>query len=571
MRLTPRRIAVGLLSTAVAATLATVPNWAHADEIAAAEPVNLVVGYRNGGAGWAGAKRFVEGMRTKQLGGLNATRLQVPASRSASIMAQLRADPDVSYVEVDHRRKASDVTPNDPKYSLQPELQRVNLPAAWEVTTGSPVKIAVVDTGVTPVGDLTDAVLPGHDFVNNDSDAADDVGHGTTVASLIAARGNNGEGMAGVCWQCQILPVKVLDSDGSGLDSTIAEGITYAIQQGAKIINLSLGGPDYSQVLADAIAHANDVGVLVVSAAGNESSTAYSYPAAFKDVLAVGATDGADRAWFSNYNGSTKWVDVAAPGIVLGMNPAGEYNPDQAGTSFSSPIVAGIAGLIETDHPSYTGWSMMNALQSSATPIGSWVTYGQVDAAKALTVGTDTAAPTSTGITPAQNAKLRGTITVTPAKLADNWSGIRDVTLYVDGAWKGWSKVSPYSVKWNSAGRNGPVKLRMRIYDKAGNVLYLDRTIIADNTAPAVKVTSAPKSGSKIKGTVKVSYTGSDKYGISRYQLLVNGKVVQTHSTTKYPFTFVASKYPKTNIRVQVRAYDVAGNSSTTTARVYHR
>jgi archaellum component FlaF (FlaF/FlaG flagellin family) len=243
-----------------------------------------------------------------------------------------------------------------------------------------------------------------------------------------------------------------------------------------------------------------------------------------------------------------------------------------AGTSFATPIVSGIAGLIKTVQPSYNGWSMMNAIQSSATPIGSWVSYGKVDAAKALTIGTDTTPPASTGISPANGAKVRGTITVTPVKLTDNWSGIRNVALFVDGVFKGWSaRTAPYAVRWNSAGRNGPVKLSLRIYDKAGNVRWLDRWITADNTPPTVKITKAPKSGSKIKGTVKIYYTGYDKYGISRYQLLVNGKVIQTHKTTKYPFTVVASKYPKKSIKVQVRVYDVAGNSRITSTRTYHR
>jgi archaellum component FlaF (FlaF/FlaG flagellin family) len=111
----------------------------------------------------------------------------------------------------------------------------------------------------------------------------------------------------------------------------------------------------------------------------------------------------------------------------------------------------------------------------------------------------------------------------------------------------------------------------MRLYDKAGNLTVIGRWVIADNTAPAVRITKAPANKSKIKGTVKIYYTGSDKYGISRYQLLVNGKAVQTHQTTANPFTFVASKYPKTNIKVQVRAYDLAGNVRTTSTLVYHR
>jgi hypothetical protein len=572
MQLTPRRMSVGLISAAVVAGLATVPSTqALADGSAT---TRLVVGYKNINAlhriDAFGAKRSASA-----LDALGATRVRVQANRSASLIAELRGDPNVSYVEVDHVRKATDVTPDDPEYTggHQPEVDQVNLPAAWQVTTGSAVKIAVVDTGVTAAGDLSGAVLSGYDFVNGDSDPSDDYGHGTVVASLIAGRGNNGSGMAGACWQCEILPVKVLDYEGNGWDSDIANGIVYAVKQGAKIINLSLGGDVNSKVLADAVAYATDTGVMVVAAAGNENSATRSYPAAYPDVLAVGATSsGTTRAPFSNYNwGSNKWVDVAAPGIVTGMLPDGSYEHELPGTSFSAPIVSGIAGLIKTVHPAYTGWSLGYALQASATPIGSWVTYGQVNAAKALTIGTDTTKPTSTGITPLASWKVRGTVTVTPVKLADNYSGIRDVSLFVDGVWKGWTKVAPYSVKWNSAGRNGPVKLSFRIYDKAGNLLWLDRWTTVDNTPPAVKITKAPKNKSKIKGTVKVYYTGSDKYGISRYQLLVNGKVVQTHTTTTSPFTFVASKYPKTNIKVQVRAYDVAGNSRTTSTLVYHR
>nr|BFE76557.1 hypothetical protein GCM10020092_098580 [Actinoplanes digitatis] len=111
------------------------------------------------------------------------------------------------------------------------------------------------------------AVLPGYNYVDNNTKAADDNGHGTMVASLIAARGDDAAGMAGACWGCSILPVKVLDSEGGGWDSDIAKGIVWATNNGAKIINMSLGGEDYAQVLADAVAYANLKGVLVVAAA----------------------------------------------------------------------------------------------------------------------------------------------------------------------------------------------------------------------------------------------------------------------------------------------------------------
>ncbi|MET0424439.1 MAG: S8 family serine peptidase [Actinoplanes sp.] len=570
-------------------------TWALADDgtatKASAEPVQLVIGYKNAGTpstaaktlAAAGARAAASGLGAKTLGTLNASTVQVSKKSSASLIASLRQDPNVEYVEVDRVRHAT-LIPNDPVFAegLQPEVNEVYLPAAWDRTTGSAVKIAVVDTGVTPAGDLAGAVLPGFDFVNNDYNAADDltengviVGHGTLAASLIAARGNNDAGMAGGCWTCTILPVKVLNSKGGGTDSNVAKGIVWATQQGAKIINLSLGGPGTSTVLTNAVNYANDRGVLVVAAAGNENTPTESYPAAYPDVLSVGATarGTSTREPYSNFNSGTKrWVDVAAPGNITAMDPHGNYNSGERGTSFAAPIVAGIAGLVKTVHPTYNGFSIMRAIEASskAHSVGSWVTYGKVDAAAALNVGADTVAPKLTGVSPAQGAKVRGTVTVKVAGVSDAWTGIRGVDLYADGVWKAFDRFAPFELKYNSAGRNGAVVLRVRVQDKAGNMTNYSRTVTADNTAPTVKVTKAPKNKAKIKGTVKVSYTGSDKYGIKNYQLLINGKVVQTHTTTATPFSFVASKYSKT-MTMQVRAYDVAGNSKLSTKYTYTR
>ncbi|GAA0533985.1 hypothetical protein GCM10010172_13730 [Paractinoplanes ferrugineus] len=590
MQLTKRRFVVGLITTAVAASFTAVTTMASAAESdTTAQPVRLIVGYKAESLPDSASQKFsVAGVRAAALNQLRASTVRVPATRSAALIAALRNDPNVSYVEVDHVRKIDDVTPNDTEYVAghQPESREVNLPAAWESTTGSDVTVAVLDTGVNANGDLSGAVLDGYDFVNNDGDPADDQGHGSKVSSLIAARGNNGAGIAGVCWECRILPVKVLDYQGSGYDSDIARGITWAVQHGAKVINMSLGGDSYSQTLADAVAYANASGVLVVAAAGNESTSKREYPAAYGDVLSVGATapcpnysaDPActtgttDRANFSNFNSSTdKWVDVAAPGTVLAMDRNGRYGPEQSkGTSFSAPIVAGIAALIKSQKPSYTGWSLMWSIMNTATPIGSWTTYGKVDAAKALTWDTETSAPTILGLSPQQNQKVRGTVTFTPYQPSDVGSGIRLVALSVDGVAKGGATKAPWAVAWNSAGRNGTAKIQFRLYDKAGNTRVYDRVVIADNTAPNVRITKAPKNKSKIKGTVKIYYTGSDTYGIKNYQLIINGKVVSTHAGTP-AFSFVASKYPKSSIRVQVRAYDVAGNSRITSVLTYHR
>jgi hypothetical protein len=520
---------------------------------------------------------------------LRAQTLQVSAARKDKVVAALRSNPNVAYVEVDRVRKAYDVQPDDPMYTdgKQPEVDQVKLPAAWETTKGDGVKIAVLDTGVNAVGDLTGAVLPGYNYVSNNTNAADDYGHGTMAASLIAARGDNGRGMAGACWTCAILPVKVLDRYGSGYDSDIAKGIVWATDHGAKIINMSLGGPGNSKVLADAVAYANLKNVLVVASAGNEGldddlKNAKQYPAANYEVVAVGATArGSDaRADFSSYNApGDSWVDMAAPGNVTAMDRfgsanEGNYHTGVQGTSFSAPMVAGAAGLLKSIHPEYTGWALARALRLSARPISTdgWVKDGALDVQKLLTIDRgDLDAPTITGISaPGENWRMRGTFTVTPAGVGDAWSGVRVAGLYADGVYKSQDSTAPYALSYNTAGRNGPVKLQVRVYDKAGNLATFDRTIIADNTLPTVKITSAPKDKAKVSGTVKIAATAADTYGLRRVEMLINGKVVQTDTAAPYAFSFVAAKQPKT-IKMQIRAVDLAGNVRYEATRNYTR
>ena len=588
MKHVTRRITVGTLSALVVATMAGVTTWAIADETPAAGPVRLIVSTKLGADAAAPLRTAsAMGVRTLQSTGpaqqamasLRAHTLEVSAARSDKVIAALRSDPAVAYVEIDHVRKISDVTPNDPMYTddHQGEVDQVRLPAAWETTTGDAVKIAVLDTGVTKVGDLSGAVVAGYNYVSNTSNTTDDFGHGTTVASIIAARGDNGTGMAGGCWACVILPVKVLDKYGNGYDSTIAKGIVYAADQGAKIINMSLGGPEYSKTLSDAVAYANRKGVLVVAAAGNAGLTSSRntkmYPAALTDVVAVGATaKGSDaRAGFSSYNkAGDSWVDMAAPGVITGMDRSGVYHTDQEGTSFAAPMVAGAAGLIKSVHPGYTGWSMQLALLSSARPIGSWNKYGMLDAAKALTIATDVTPPAITGMAPRAGSLNRGTITVTPHGVADGGSRVSKVNLYADGVYKAQSFTAPYALSYNSAGRNGTVKLQLRVYDKAGNETRFDRSIVVDNVLPTLRISSGPQNKAKVKGTVRINATASDANGVRRVELLINGKVKSQDTASPYAFSFTASKQPNP-MTVQLRAIDNAGNIKNDKARTYTR
>ncbi|XVU26319.1 S8 family serine peptidase [Actinoplanes sp. CA-054009] len=596
MNLTKRRITVGAISTAVVVVMTSVTTWALADTKPtppkSASPVRLVIGYKDGASrvaatntlSAAGAHKLNAAADASALDQIGASTVQVPAARSASTIAALRNDPNVAYVEVDQQRTAT-LVPNDETYQEgeQPEIDEVRAPLAWDTTTGgaSAIKVAVIDTGVNQVGDLAGAVLPGYDFVNKDSSPYDDAGHGTQVASLIAARGNNTKGMAGLCWTCKILPVKVLDDQGRGWDSDVAAGITYAVRSGAKIINLSLGGSTSSKVLADAVAYANTGGVLVVAAAGNRGSssdplTNRSYPAAYYDVVSVAATAQRSNA-LASYSYRNKagdnWVDLAAPGTVTAMDRYGNYNNQVNGTSFAAPIVSGIAALIKARNPSFTNWSLMSALYNSAAQhkiSGTGVLFGKIDAKDALTYNTEKVAPRLTTISPPQNALVRATATITPVGVSDNKSGVRLVQLLVNGVYKGYAAKAPWGVAFKTNAYNGATRVNFRITDKAGNFTTTPvRTVIVDNIAPVVKITSAPKSGSKIKGTVTVKFARSDARGIKLVQLLINGKVSQVRSTTT-PFTFAASSVPN-NTTVQLRAYDKAGNAGLSAKYTYKK
>ena len=301
------------------------------------------------------------------------------------------ADPRVERVELNRIRHAL-ATPNDPRFAGQQQyLLPLRLPAAWDVARGSTaVKIAIADTGVDlDHPDLAPRILPGHDFVNGDADAQDDEGHGTMVAGIAAAATDNGIGIAGVSWNASIIPVKVLDGTGAGWDFDIANGITWAADNGAHVINLSLGGPGSSVTLYDAVEYARRKGAVVVAAAGNDAAPIATSPGGYADV-AVAATDGAgDAAWFSN---SGYWIDVTAPGIditstALAPGPVDAYARG-SGTSFASPIVAGVAALVWSQHPDWSQQQVVRQLYRAwdrgPRGLDPFYGFGLLDAAAAL-------------------------------------------------------------------------------------------------------------------------------------------------------------------------------------------
>ena len=321
--------------------------------------------------------------RERRLNKINAERVRVPKSKVKEIVVSLKKNSKIKYAEPDFVAKKVE-SPNDPYYSSQWGLPKIKAEGGWDKTHGGDLAlVAIADTGIDDSHpDLSGKVIKRANFTW-DSDVDGD-GHGTHVAGIVAATTNNSLGVASLGYDSKLISVKVLDNSGSGYYSWIANGIIWAADNGAKVINLSLGGSFDSSTLRDAVNYAWGKGVVIVAAAGNSNNSRALYPAYYSNSIAVAATDSSDnKASFSSYGW---WVDLAAPGVSIYSTYKGGY-AYLSGTSMATPFVSALSSLVFANNPAFANSQVRNKIESTAERIartGTYWTYGRIDACAAL-------------------------------------------------------------------------------------------------------------------------------------------------------------------------------------------
>jgi serine protease len=496
-------------------------------------------------------------------------RFKIPKGRTAEQMVEiLSKNPNVEYTELNYIAYTL-MVPNDPLYSYQWHLDNpvnggINMEPAWDIATGGGVIVAVIDTGVayenysegsrrwktqySIAPDLADtSFVPGYDFVNNDTHPDDDEGHGTHVTGTIAQSTNNGLGVAGVAFGCSIMPIKVLNKNGSGTYTAIADGIYYAADHGADVINMSLGGSSGSITLENAVAYAYGHGVTIVCASGNDGQSTVSYPAAYDNYcIAVGATNYAEQV--TGYSNGGSSLDLTAPG-----GDGHDYNGDgymdgvlqqthdgtnysnfsywfYTGTSMATPHVSGVAALVISHGNASTPDEVREALESTAKDKGpaGWDSeygWGIVDAYAALqwVSGPIDNPPTVTITNPADDAIISGSITVTADAADDN--GVTKVEFFVNGSSIGVDNTSPYGVSWNSASVvDGSYTVSATATDTAGKTGSYIITVTVDNIdSPPIVAIVYPQEGSTVSGVIDVVADAIDDKGVTQVEFFVDG------------------------------------------------
>lgn len=532
------------------------------------------------------------------------------ANKNASVeqlIAAYEKDLSIDYVEPNYIVHAKTIVPNDPSFSLQWGIPKVKANLVWDMSNNSDsVVIAIIDTGISlDHEDLVEMIwhnskedsaanrnngidddnngfiddYQGWNFVSKNNNPKDAAGHGTHVAGIAAAAANNSNGIAGIAWNSKIMAIKVLNDNGIGTDGDIIDGIRYAADNGAKIINLSFGQLSSSDSLDEAVQYAYNKGCIIVAAAGNDGVSNFEYPASFNNVISVASTDkNNQRSSFSNFN---NMVDVCAPGgdgepsdrgDIYSCVPGNSYGY-RNGTSMSVPLVSGLAALHLYKNPSWTNTQVVNQIINTADDLGTagrddYFGFGKINVARAL----DQLKPAINLISLDGGEHVKGgtakNISWAAASPTEEGSGIsaNGISIYYS---KDGGQTYPFIIASGIANSGSylweapkidlsTLKIRITASDTLGNIATKESqsNFSIDSTAPQSPMVNSPVISSNI-----ASFEVSGEKSLDSAKIFING----SDSGVIYP---TASSWKK-NVSLAegenaftILAQDLAGNES---------
>jgi subtilisin family serine protease len=526
------------------------------------------------------------GGKSRKLGQSNIHIVDLPHGSEKAVANKLKHNPHFKFAELDQRVLVSAVS-NDPYAGSEWHLGKIGAQTAWDNTQGAGVTIAILDSGMDSAHpDLAGNTVAGFNTYDNNTNTADVCGHGTKAAGSAAAVTNNAAGVSGVAGQAKIMPVRIAYNNGGSCYayfSTMASGVTWAADHGARVVNISYANVPTSSAVQSAANYLRGKGGLLFVSAGNYNRDEGFTPTS--TMIPVSATDSADnRASFSSYGA---FVALSAPGAGIYTTVMGGGYGAVNGTSFASPVAAAVAALVMAANPSLTADQVQNILFTTAKDLGTagrdiYFGHGRVDAAAAVAAAKampapDTTAPTVAIANPVGGSTVSGLVSVS-VNAADN-VGVARVDLKVNGTVVASETSAPFGFTWDSTGvANGASTLVAIAYDAAGNVATSSGVAVnvanavqppvADTTAPVVTIAN-PTSGA-VSGTVNVTVNASDNSGAAgiTMSVYIDGQLKASGAGASLSYSWNTRKIAAGVHTVQAVAKDAAGNTSSTTVQV---
>jgi subtilisin family serine protease len=524
--------------------------------------------------------------KARKLGQSNIHVIDVAHGSEKAIANKLKHNPHFKFAELDQRVEVS-ATTNDPMLGSEWHLNKIGAATAWDSVQGAGVIIAILDSGMDSAHpDLAGNAVAGYNTYDNNTSTADVCGHGTKAAGSAAATANNAAGVAGVAGQARIMPVRIAyNNSGScyAYFSTMASGVTWAADHGARVVNISYANVPTSSAVQSAANYLKGKGGLLFVSAGNYNRDEGFTPT--DTMIPVSATDSADnRASFSSYG---SFVALSAPGAGIYTTVQGGGYGAVNGTSFASPVAAAVAALVMSANPSLSADQVKNILFTTAVDLGTagrdiYFGYGRVNAAAAVAAAKampapDTTAPTVSLANPLAGSTVSGLVSV-GVNAADN-VGVARVDLKVNGTVVASDVAGPYAFSWDSTGvANGMNNLTAIAYDAAGNVATSSTVsvnvanaapaVVADTTAPALAIAN-PTSG-MVSGTVNVSLNASDNSGAAgiNMSLYIDGQLKASGIGSALSYSWNTRKVAVGAHTIQAVARDAAGNTTSRSVQV---